>query len=508
MSNPDILIIGAGPVGLTMANQCSRYGMSFRIIEKRAKPSKESRALAIHTRTLELLHFLDLGPTFAKKGLPIKKFSIFINNKKEVEIPTNRLESPYSYVLSLDQSDTERILENNLNKKGIRVERKKELISLRENTKGIKAILKSSKGKKEILSPRFVIACDGAHSTVRKQLHLNFEGSQYQTRLILADLDIDWPGKPRKDFQAYMDKNGTCAFIPLRHRGRYRFIATVSKNFNKPTLESIKKIVQSKNIQGIKLSNPIWITPFKIHHRIIPSLRKGNIFLLGDAAHIHSPLGGQGMNIGMQETGNLAWKLKLVLDRSVSENLLDTFNEERYPIIKTIIRTTDISTKIFFSKNVLLEKLKKIAFSIIDSSKMLKKKINKMLSGVIINYTSSSIVSENWKTKGGISAGERALPTSLPLKKSHFQLFDLLKSEKHTLLIFTPNSNTIKKFTKHFSKLSTIYNITKISKELTKKYGILKEGIYIIRPDGYVGFRSDFIDEKGCEHYFKTLCNL
>lgn len=485
----DVLIVGAGPVGLTMAAQCLRYNISCRIIEKRAAPSKESRALVIHAKTLELLRFVGVSKTFVRKGLPIEKGLIHFNGKPKLTLDLTSIDTPYPYALSLDQSDTERILEAHLKKKGLRVERKKELVSLSE--KGEATI--KFRGKKEKIKPKYVLACDGAHSTVRHELNLEFKGKRYEEHFVLADLYVKWP-KKKPGIMAYAHRDGVAAFFPLTHKGRYRFIATIPKGTEEVSLEMMQEIASRRSGQNIQLSRPVWTSLFRIHKRAVPKMRYGNIFLLGDAAHIHSPVGGQGMNIGMHETGNLAWKLRLVLDGAPDE-LLDTFNEERYPIVEGILRGTDVATRIVLSNSLLSFVLRGVLFPLVDLISPIKKAIVENMSELLINYEDSSIVSEDWNGRGGIEAGHRAPDVTVGSK----QLFDLLKKPKHRILVV----GDVKKFAQ-FSDRATIHSVRSNSKA-AKKYGLDKEGVYIIRPDGYVGYRSNTLNVEGCEAYFEKL---
>ena len=486
----DVLIIGAGPVGLTMAAQCLRYNISFRIIEKRSSPSKESRALIIHARTLELLQFLGVIKKFTNKGLPIKKGLIHVNGDLKISLDLTQINSPYAYFLSLDQSDTERILEKHLKKNKIKVERNKELISL--SKKGEATI--KFRGKKEKIKPKYIIACDGAHSTVRHALNIDFSGKKYEVHFVLADLYVKWAQKTPA-LSVYATKDGMVGFISLRHKGRYRFMATIPKDTTEVPLEMLQELAQSRSFQRVQLSKPVWISLFRIHKRAVPKMKYGNIFLLGDAAHIHSPIGGQGMNIGMHETGNLAWKLKSVLG-GASENLLETFNEERYPIVKSILEGTDVATKIALSENRILLALKRLLFPVVNLIRPIKKAMVRNMSELRINYDDSSIISEDWKGLGGIKAGHRAPDVTISSKK---QLFDLIKSPRHCMLVF----GDVKMF-KHFSDKANLYSVSANS-EAAKVYGIHKEGVYIIRPDGYIGYRSNTLNINGCENYFKKL---
>jgi 2-polyprenyl-6-methoxyphenol hydroxylase-like FAD-dependent oxidoreductase len=311
-----ILIVGAGPVGLTMAAHLRAHGLAPRIIDKAPHASETSKALVLWPRSLEMLDDLGLVDRFLADGRTPNTMRLYGTGHLLLDftLGTGVEGTAYPKPLILPQSETERLLTEHLREVGVAVERPVELARFAERGDGVDATLRHADGREEDVRCDYLLGCDGAHSAVRHGLGLEFTGKADPNDFLLADCRVD--GLPSDAISLFWHPEGALAFFPFGD-GRCRIIADlgVSEGDGKPrdpSLEQVQAIVDDRGPDGVKLSDPHWLAGFRINERKVAGYRKGRCFLAGDAAHIHSPAGGQGMNTGMQDTWNLAWKLSLV----------------------------------------------------------------------------------------------------------------------------------------------------------------------------------------------------
>ena len=314
--NPHVLIVGAGPVGLTMAAELARYGVSVRIVDKAAQRTDKSKALVVWSRTLELLDRAGCGTTFVAAGHTVVGANIIAGDKIIGHVDLTEVKSPYPFGLMLPQSETERLLEAHLASLGVSVERQVEVTDFSDTGTAVTTALRHPDGRTEALTTEWLIGCDGAHSVVRHLLGLTFLGETLQTDWILADIHLSGENAPpASEVAAYWHEDGVLAVFPISP-GRYRVIADSGRAEGPhpadPMLDQVQQVVERRGPGGIVVSDPIWLAGFRINERKVADYRSGRAFVAGDAAHVHSPAGGQGMNTGMQDAFNLAWKLALV----------------------------------------------------------------------------------------------------------------------------------------------------------------------------------------------------
>ncbi|CAF3908790.1 unnamed protein product [Rotaria sp. Silwood1] len=359
----DIVIVGAGPTGLLLACLLSLYGIKFRIFDKSVNHTTQSRALAVHARSLEIFDQLGIGDEAVRRGEIIKGFSGFFHGKKRMEVNMDVLRTQnltkYPYILILEQSKTEELLEDFLFKRNIEIDRQCELISFNElsdvNSELIECTIKDYRdtieGKLVKIRTKYLCGCDGAHSKVRQSLQLSFPGNTYEETLFVIDchvkfLDEAKSGTVAEGIQFNLTKSGIGLLFPLKDHendNRYRVIGTVPHELLRSSkqlqFEDIQSCISQHLERRIHLYNPLWISTYRTHHRYVEAFSLHNkYFLLGDAAHIHSPVGGQGMNTGLQDAFNLAWKLAFtVQEKTVNNNeLLKTYNDERIRVAKDL----------------------------------------------------------------------------------------------------------------------------------------------------------------------------
>ncbi len=336
--------MGAGPTGLALAAQLRSYDTGFRIVDRSPDRVRESRALAIQPRTLEMLNGFGVTERLVERGNPAVQLRMHLPRGVAVQLPLFDIgfqDTPYPYLLFLSQAETERVLTEHLSQQDVPVERGTELLRLERESGLVKCRLRRRDGTEETVSARYVVGCDGAHSRVRSQAGIDFEGYAYPQTFLLADLEVD--GLEQGAAHTFMTEIGMLFFFPLGSPATWRMLAMWPKDApdTEVTLDLLQGVVDRYADERLVLRDPVWMTDFRIHNRGAVSHRAGRCFLAGDAAHIHSPAGAQGMNTGIQDALNLGWKLAFVCRGAAPGALLETYEAERAPIGHSVLRFTD-----------------------------------------------------------------------------------------------------------------------------------------------------------------------
>ncbi|MCF1599285.1 FAD-dependent monooxygenase [Streptomyces muensis] len=339
----DVLVVGAGPTGLALAAQLRAHAARFRIVDRSLDRVRESRALGIQPRTLEALAGFGVTDRLVDLGNPAMRLRLHLARRTT----TVRLfdigvtDTPYPFLLFLSQAETESVLGEHLSARGVTVERGTELVRAERRGPGVVCRLRGRDGAEEVVTARHVVGCDGAHSTVRAQAGIGFEGYAYPRTYVLADLDVG--GLEPGAVHSYMTRGGVLIFFPLGSPAPWRMLAVRPSDApdGEVTLPLLRRIADRYGADGSALRDPVWMTDFRLHNRGAGHYRSGPFFLAGDAAHIHSPAGAQGMNTGIQDALNLGWKLALVCRGAAPEELLETYGSERLPVGHAVRRFTD-----------------------------------------------------------------------------------------------------------------------------------------------------------------------
>jgi 2-polyprenyl-6-methoxyphenol hydroxylase-like FAD-dependent oxidoreductase len=473
---PQVLIVGAGPVGLTMAAELARYGVSVRIVDKAAQRTDKSKAVVLWSRTLELFDRAKCADAFVTAGNKVDAANIIANKTVIGHVNFSEVDSPYPFALMLPQSDTERLLEEHLGRLGINTQRQTELSSFEQKENGITAVLRNAEGQEEIVQADWLIGCDGAHSAVRHGLGLSFLGNTLQSDWILADLNLSGYPLPTTEMVTYWHEDGVLLVIPMSAT-RFRIIADLGLSAGgppvNPTLDQVQAVIDRRGPGGMITSNPIWLSAFRINERKVSDYRAGRVFVVGDAAHVHSPAGGQGMNTGMQDAFNLAWKLALVCRGEAAEALLDSFSVERSAVGAEVLKAAGRLTMVATMRNHTAQAVRNLFGRLLLGLAPVRKAMVDTMSEVSVGYDDSPLNGPSLR-RGDIPApGRRLEPVTgqTPVGSGKTPRFAL----------FATGSNRLTGLTMKFPNL--------LDAEIRAP---LDPGVVLlVRPDGYVACASE-----------------
>ncbi|WP_337688908.1 FAD-dependent monooxygenase [Mycetohabitans sp. B46] len=587
---PQVLIVGAGPTGLAAAMSLARAGIVPRVIDRVPCPATTSRAIGIQARTLELFELHRVVEPFIEIGHRGRAARLYSNGQTLLRLDFDPLQTRYPYLLFVDQSQTERILAEHLHTFGVDIERGVELIGLQQDAAGIDATLRLPDGRVQTQRVRYLVGADGAHSTVRHLLDVAFAGEAFDQSFLLADLRVDWT-LPVDEFQLFATADGLAGVFPLGG-DRYRLIADrpplgaahqaavrtgllpatsapaagagaqperrragdypVQRNDVEdrqrgtddgnagPSLDECQQWVERRIHVPVRLSQLTWSSYFHIHSRRVERLRIGNVFLAGDAAHVHSPAGAQGMNIGIHEALNLGWKLAQVLNGGAPDRLLDTYHLERSPIERGVLRQTSFATHLVEAEHGVLRLVRDRLMPLIASLGPVRDAARRAVSELATHYRRSPLTLE-CPLDGGVRAGERA-PDALvhvmdgPLGQVPYvaRLFDLYDPASFTLLMLASadddelrareEAGALGSFAAKVEALLRARVRTwrvrdtpqpcdvagETASSLAFSYGRTRPCCYLVRPDGYVAARGRLLSDapallRYCEDWFGAL---
>ena len=345
MTQADVLIVGAGPTGLVLALWLARLGVRVRIIDKTAEPGTTSRALAVQARTLELYRQLDLADAVVAKGHQVPAVNLWVKGESAARISFESVGSdltPYPFLHIFPQDRHERLLIERLEALGVKVERHTELVHFAEENNGVTARLRGPDGQEVDCAAAYIAGCDGARSIVRETIGTGFPGGTYRQLFYVADVEAAGPAL-NGELHIDLDEADFLGVFPLAGQGQARLIGTVRDERTGRADTLTFEDVSDRAISHLKVEveKVNWFSTYHVHHRVTEHFRKGRAFLLGDAAHIHSPAGGQGMNTGIGDAINLAWKLAAVVAGRAGDNLLDSYEAERIGFARRLVATTD-----------------------------------------------------------------------------------------------------------------------------------------------------------------------
>jgi 2-polyprenyl-6-methoxyphenol hydroxylase-like FAD-dependent oxidoreductase len=356
----DVLIVGAGPTGLMLANQLARRGVRAMLIDRHAEPARETRALGVQARSMEIYAQLGILERALELGHKGTGANIWARGKRSARVPigeTGTGTTPYPYIFILGQDDNERIMGERLRALGGEIRWNTELIAIEQHDDHAAATLKLSDGTEKTIKAAWVAGCDGAHSAVRELNGIGFPGAPYEHVFFVADVLAEGP-MVAGELNVFLWKLRFHAFFPMRGENHWRIVGILPEALagsKEVAFDDVLPYLRSEWSEGIVVKHCTWFSTYRIHHRAAARFRDRRCFLLGDAAHIHSPVGAQGMNTGLQDSYNLGWKLALVVQGRAAAGLLDSYEAERVPVARRLLETTDRAFRIVVSDSWLAE---------------------------------------------------------------------------------------------------------------------------------------------------------
>jgi 2-polyprenyl-6-methoxyphenol hydroxylase-like FAD-dependent oxidoreductase len=525
-----VVIVGAGPTGVMLAIELARRGVQVRILDKEPARSQETRAIALHARTLELFHQIGVVEEFLELGHKATGMAVHTRARRRTSVDFGELDSPYPFVLMLGQDQTQRILDRRLERLGVNIERGVEVLKLEPHNDGVElAARRIGEQSGRALQARWVVGCDGAHSIVRRHLGVPFDGDDYGQDWLMAEVGIDWQME-RERFHVFSYTSAPMVCFPMPG-GRWRVIMPQVPNREgerqAPKMQEIERLAAMRGPTGMKLSDPTLLAAFRCYRRQTSVMRSGHLLVAGDAAHIHSPAGGQGMNTGLQDAANLAWKLALVVGGDASPALLDTYQEERHPIAAGVLAFTHNLVRVFTvtssGQRWLRDRLLPTAMSI----PTVERRFTTRMSQISQTYRGGPLASGTRRSqRASIAAGDR-LPSVSGLVRAGKPLttLDLLGTTAHTLLVFSgrgKDQDALQKTIAHIAPFNGHVHIVPIlavaaahhsqaitdpSLQAHRRYHALRGALLLVRPDGYLACRAPLNRPDIPKQYLQQLTN-
>lgn len=550
-----VIVLGAGPVGLALAVELRRRGVTCRVFDKSDGTTKWSKALVVHARTMELFERMGVLEAALARGRRVRGAVIRAEGRELLHIDLADLRVPHNFFLDLNQADTEAILLERLRELGGDVEWNTEAVGLELAAHEIGLRIRGPEGGESVARGAWLCACDGPQSFAREALHLDFPGGRNAAQFLLADVKLGWDRPPDR-WYADIHEDALFYAAALKEEGRWRLITELPRNGSvkppesllngeSPRLEDLEVLLQHSGYNNINAHDPHWMSWFKVNHRILDSFRHGRVFFAGDAAHLHPPVGGQGMNIGLHDAFNLGWKLASVVKGEGPESLLDSYSPERRPAAAGVVEFTDLALRTGLADSAWARNLRDVLVGLLDGTPPAKRKLERVLSEVDVNYQGSPVVEEpeedaaaraepylrrlrRWRGRvAGPRAGDRAPDARLRRPdESVVRLFELTRGEGWHLLVFPGQDgggDVAELLRQVRSRFGDRFTAIEVSPEpdlsdlrhlrlrddegsARRTYGVPDDGVILIRPDGHIGFRGQPVrSEPLLRHLEKVL---
>jgi 2-polyprenyl-6-methoxyphenol hydroxylase-like FAD-dependent oxidoreductase len=514
----EILIVGAGPTGLMLANQLARRGLRPLIIDRHPGPSLQTRALGVQARTLEIYAKLGLAERAIELGKRGNGAHLWSEGRQIGAVSLSDAgsrQTPYPYILVLGQDDNERIMGEKLREWGVDVQWNTELLALEQHPAHVVATLRQPNGDTQTVAANWVAGCDGARSSVRTLSGIDFPGAPYEHVFFVADVEATG-SMAADEVNVYLWHAGFHLFFPMRGRDHWRIVGIVPPQLrDKAGLEFADVMPSVQGQAGASLSIRVcsWFSTYRIHHRAAARFRDRRCFVLGDAAHVHSPVGAQGMNTGLQDAYNLAWKLALVIEGKADAVLLDSYEAERRPVAQRLLDTTDRGFRLVVSDSPFAGLFRTQILARIAAFAVNRRRVQRLafrtVSQTGIHYRASPL-----------SVAAAALPQQAPQAGDRFpwmhlqleaggqiqDLFQALDDTRCNLLVFGHEPPLLPDMD-GLLRVHTI-PVTACNEAEQARVHVPRSAFYLLRPDGHVGLCGHAVDAEVLRRYFAANLGL
>jgi 2-polyprenyl-6-methoxyphenol hydroxylase-like FAD-dependent oxidoreductase len=516
----DVLVVGAGPTGLMLANQLARRRVRTLIIDRHRGPARKTRALGVHARTLEIYARLGVVDRALKLGKRGTGANMWAQGRKMARIPlgeAGRDITPYPFILVLGQDDNERILGDRLRDFGEQVQWNTELLGIEQRSDHVTATLRLPDGGTRQLTAAWVAGCDGARSATRELNGIGFPGAPYEHVFYVADTEVTG-NMVAGEVNIYLWQRGFHLLFPMRGDNHWRVVGILPPDLRGEegtTFDDVIPSLRAEAEMGLQFRACSWFSTYRIHHRVASRFRDRRCFLLGDAAHIHSPVGAQGMNTGLQDAYNLAWKLALVVKAEADATLLDSYEAERVPIARRLLDTTDRAFRLVVSDGLLAGLFRTEIVARLAAFAMRREPIQRLAFRVVsqtgIHYRTSPL-SRSLAAPSAESphAGDRFPWLRLRLRHDGpvEDLYEKLDDARWTLIVIGQAAPV--ETTRGFEDLVCIHSVVTDpanDAELTRAR-IAKPSFYLVRPDGHIGLCGGRLGASDVSDYLSEVVGL
>ena len=522
MSTARVLIVGAGPTGLMLAAELARRGVYPRVIDAGPRDHKESRAVAVVARSLEMLDDHGIANDLIERGIPLRSLDFYTGSKRIATLDTTAVDSPFPFDLCVPQWQTTSVLRNRAEELGVHIEWSTRMISLSQGDRLTATV--ETRANTEQWDADWIVGCDGSHSVVRAEAGIGWHTADLHRGFILGDLTSQW-NLSRDRFHVWFSRRGLVAIFPMPG-GVWRVLAsTPTDDPPRPArLDHFVEAVADRTPLDADLKNLEWSSTFVAREGLADSFRRGRVLLAGDAAHSHSPIGGQGMNTGLQDAYNLGWKLASRIDGAPDE-LLDSYATERRPMAKAVVDATSTATRVATQDRLFGRRARRHALRLFSQFSGVQRQFSAGIGEHLVNYRDSALVGQDWAytppqpwsdpTGDGPQAGEVFRDAYLEVGDNVLPLRHLLRHPGHHLLVFTADigdprtleswrsyaedamgtAGTVSIITRgHVRPSGPAQTLCDLRSEAHNRYGVRVPSLYLIRPDKYIGYRSDSLN--------------
>ena len=496
--------MGAGPTGLVLACELLARGIRARVIDQGDGVVLQTRALGIHARTLEVFDMMGLAERFVSRGQVVRRFHMYTDGKTLVRLELARNGSRFGFMLDVPQDVTETILRQRVSELGGCVEQGTELSGLSQDPGGVTATVIDPGGAVRTVTADYVVGADGAHSRVRSELGLDFRGHPYAQDWLLADVHLDWD-RPDDEMHAFFRRDGRPLIcMPMReHLWRVILPYAGERDRRPPTLEEIRRLVGERAPEPVPVSDPAWLATFQTQRRSTHVYRRGRVMLAGDAVHIHSPAGGQGMNTGIMDAHNLAWKLALVASGHSPDGLLDTYGQERGPVAADVLALTHALVKLGTMTHPVRRALRNTIVPMAGRLAPVQRRAVRRISHTHVAYPSSPLTRPGPR-RAGLQPGERAPDLEVAGTGGKTRLYEVLRHGRHVLLISGPDPG--RDLPPRMHRWPDQVDVVTEADGRTDQPGHGPAGsACLLRPDGYVAARGSVASPDNLLDYLHRL---